>query len=518
MAVENDEELKKLYNSPIKIELLNNCREQMVAQVRGERNHPSVQVWSIENEWLYINCINLYGGLMDQFEAENVKTMEAVKAVDPTRPIMNDGGGATKSQGMPVHGDHYVADSNLTNYPALAYEPNVNGGGRGRWVWDQKRPRFLGEDFFYAGNHPELSTVGGEVAFGGKASTLQSCGLMLQILQQGYRWSDFGAWDFYCSPGDADDSQWKYMQPRVVLCRQWDWTFGSGQSVKRTLAIFNDTHDSRPIDFTWTLTIAGQRVAGKTEAHTVAPGTHQEFELPLTMPSVKERGEGELKLSLSVGGTEVFTDSKVVSVLPTGTKAAADARLAGLNANNFFVYDPAGPVAKFLKEQGLAFTALTDLKTLPDGAKVLLIGKDALDAADSASSRLAAYASSGRSVIVLEQKNPLRYQAIPAQIETAADEGRVAFGEDLSHPALHGLQQKDFFTWGPDEFTYRNAYLKPERGAKSLIQCDQSLRCSALVEVPAGKGLMLLSQLLIGEKLADNAVAQQLLEKIRRAH
>ena len=27
-------------------------------------------IWSIENEWLYINCINLYGGLMDQFEAE----------------------------------------------------------------------------------------------------------------------------------------------------------------------------------------------------------------------------------------------------------------------------------------------------------------------------------------------------------------------------------------------------------------------------------------------------------------
>ena len=73
-AIENDPELRKLYNSEIKMDLLNEWREQMVAQVRGERNHPSIQIWSIENEWLYINCINLYGGLMDQFEAEACKT------------------------------------------------------------------------------------------------------------------------------------------------------------------------------------------------------------------------------------------------------------------------------------------------------------------------------------------------------------------------------------------------------------------------------------------------------------
>ena len=57
-----------------------------VARVKGERNHPSVLIWSIENEWLYINCINLYGGLMDQFEAETFKTAEAVKAADDIMP------------------------------------------------------------------------------------------------------------------------------------------------------------------------------------------------------------------------------------------------------------------------------------------------------------------------------------------------------------------------------------------------------------------------------------------------
>ncbi|MCL2349837.1 MAG: hypothetical protein FWC50_16425, partial [Planctomycetaceae bacterium] len=75
-VIENDQELraKNKTEDPakeeIKMDLFRNWRDQMVAQVKGERNHPSVMLWSIENEILYINCINLYGGLMDQFEDE----------------------------------------------------------------------------------------------------------------------------------------------------------------------------------------------------------------------------------------------------------------------------------------------------------------------------------------------------------------------------------------------------------------------------------------------------------------
>ena len=114
-------------------------------------------------------------------------------------------------------------------------------------------------------------------------------------------------------------------------------------------------------------------------------------------------------------------------------------------------------------------------------------------------------------MIILEQANPLKYQGVPAQIETATNEGRTAFAEDLGHPAVAGLRQKDFFTWGPDEIVYRNAYLKPASGGKSLIQCHNRLGNTALVEIPAGKGLMLLSQLTLEEKLSTNAVAQRLL-------
>ena len=124
-------------------------RDQCVAQVKGERNHPAIQIWSIENEFAFINLINLLGNspLMDQYEAEIAKCHDAVMAADPTRSVMTDGGGAMKNNTLGVHGDHYVATLDA-RYPDLAYEPFVEGGGRGRWKWDMNRPRYIGEDFF----------------------------------------------------------------------------------------------------------------------------------------------------------------------------------------------------------------------------------------------------------------------------------------------------------------------------------------------------------------------------------
>lgn len=510
-AIETDPALKK--ESEIKMDLMRNWRDQMVAQVKGERNHPSIMIWSIENEWLYINCINLYGGLMDQFEAEVAKTSEAVRAVDPTRPTMTDGGGANQDNAMPVHGNHYVFadDGDFAKYPARAYEANPKGGGRGRWAWDEKRPRYLGEDFFANGINPfDYSYFGGEETFQGKSQSRRAGGIIARMLTEGYRWAGFGAWDLYAGQAETDDYSTSN-SPRAAFCRDWDWTFGSGQKVTRRLGVFNDTRSEAPITFTRTLEIGGKAVARESSTHRIAPGANEKFDVTLAMPAVDSRQEGRWLLTLAAEGAEVFRDEKAVSVLPDGRNPAA---AKGLAAGELAVFDPKGTVAAFLHTRGMPFTAVEDFKALPEGARVLIVGKDALDPVEAASSRLAAFASEGRTVLVLEQKNPLRYQAVPAAMEAAANEGRTAFIEDLDHPAFRGLAQKDFFTWGPGEVVYRDAYLKPTRGARSLVQCHLRLQNSALAEVPAGKGLLLLSQLVIGETLADNAVARQLLENL----
>ena len=510
-ADEPDPAMRKLYgDSPIKMDLILNWRDQVCAQVKGERNHPSVMIWSIENEWLYINCINLYGGLMDLFEAEETKTAQAVQQVDPTRPVMCDGGAACKAQTLPVCGNHYIGGP-LPEYPGLAYGPNVDGGGRGRWQWDQKRPRFAGEDWFIAGNHPEFSCIGGSAALTGKTASLPAAGKLIRILQEGYRWADYGAWDFWMNSTDADGSQYIGFSPRAALVREWNYTFGSGQQATRTVALFNDTHDPEPITFAWKLTVDGKMAASQSHVYNIAPGGREIVHVVLPLPNVARRTTAQWTLSLSVGAKEVFQDVKPLSILATTPQATRPQGLAGLTADQLLVFDPAGAAAKQLEARSIPFTALADLKTLPESGRVLLIGKDAIDASQKTSTMFAAWASRGRTVVVLEQKNPLEFAALPVQMEPAKNVGRTAFIEDADHPAMAGLQSDDFFTWGDDEIVYRDAYVKPTRGGKSLIECGELLRNSALVEVPVDKGLLLLCQLPLEEKLAVNAVAQVLL-------
>lgn len=509
-AMEQDPDLKAKYGTDINVKLLDNWRDQMVAQVKGERNHPSVMIWSIENEYLYINCLNLHRQHLPEFEAEVTKTSDAVMATDPTRPTMVDGGGATKANTLPVHGDHYVA-GRPELYPDLAYEKNPTGGGRGYWEWDMQRPRFLGEDFYMTGNHPEVSYFEGDSAFAGKPK--RGVAIWNRILQEGYRWAEHGAWHFWLTQSDADGTQYLANAPRAVFCRQHDWTFASGQQVQRTFGIFNDTHDDDPITFTWTLMLDGQRAATDSKEYRIAGGENQKFDVTIAMPQVPARQEGKLFLKLTVKGEEVFLDEKPLSVMPLTAAQGVGAQGVAFSGPAILVYDPHGSVSSFLKASGLPTQAIDSLEAIPDG-RVLIVGSNALSGRDAGSSQLAAWAVAGRRVIVLDQDTPLRYQGLPAEMNTDQNGGQTAFVEDASHPLLRGLTSADFFTWGPGVKVYRNAYEKPTRGARSLLQCGDRLRYSALAECQVGSGLMLLCQLNLADQLGRNIVAQQVFQNL----
>jgi beta-galactosidase len=537
---EGDEAIKaKQGGSRVKMELMKNTRDQMVAQVRGERNHPSIHIWTFDNEFLFINIQNLGGS--DEYEPELTKISRAVTAADPTRPNMVDGGGAAKDNSLPVHGDHYLFDIADPRYPDLAYEDNVGGSagsGRGRWVWDKKRPRFPGEDYFATGSAPaEYAQWGGEVAFQSKTATKPAAMKLSRMLSEGYRWAGVAAFHFWFGEESVAPGFQTSFEGRAAFIRQWDWTFGSGEKVTRTVGLFNDTRFADSLAFKWTFLVNGKTVATDTSTHNIAPGTDKKFDIVIPMPQVTTRTEGQLVLTLTAKGKEVFRDTKAVSVMPapqfgaaasTAKPAAGKRRTAAARTSSFqvttrshaqmkpgasaasrlVVFDPQGNVAAYLKSRAVPFTRVTSLETLPANGQVLVVGKDAISESDSTSTRLAAYAATGRTVIVLEQKTPLKYGALQAEMETSNATGNVGFIEDSNHPALRNLKDKDFFTWGVNQPLYRNAYVKPTRGAKSLVQTHTRLLNSALVEIPTGKGLMLLSQLTVGEELPTNRVAQ----------
>ena len=547
----------------IKMDLFQNWRDQMVAQVKGERNHPSVMLWSIENEILYINCVNLYGGLMDQFEDEIIKTARAVKEIDPTRTSMVDGGGATKrgnpgekpGDGLEVHGDHYVV-SDFTKYPDLAYEPNLKGGGHGnRWIWDENRPRFIGEDFYVNGFKPEdFAVFGGEDAFSGRTAAKKGVGILYKILTEGYRWNGYGAWQFWVDQNRAEN-QYTSNAPIAVFCKEYDWTFEAGEKVKRTLRIFNDTMRDEKITLTCELTSAPAmmpqqpgEVVRKTDSKvfSIAAGKSVEFPYTFTAPILPptkgfdSQGKAELALVLTVNDREVFRDVKEISLKnvpllylsmgssppqpsqpsqpsqPTVPGVVGPAISSGAYGKfSLLVYDPNSSLEPFWEKYvEFVHKSIDSLDEIPQGQHgktILLVGKNAIRPETSDSTALRSFAAQGNSVIVLEQQHPLRYGALGCEMETSQNEGRTAFIENESHPIFGNLSDKDFFTWPDGHVVYRDAYMKPVHGARSLLQCGNRLENTGISEIPIGNGVMVLSQLLIGEKIEKSIVARQLL-------
>ncbi|MFW5870813.1 MAG: glycoside hydrolase family 2 TIM barrel-domain containing protein, partial [Candidatus Sumerlaeota bacterium] len=115
-------------------DLWNNVIDQGLAWVRSYRNHPCLTIWSMENEVSYINANNLgQGPWVDPVFRE---FGEKIMQIDPTRPVMVDGGNALRPPEewqtsediralgyLPVNGAHYIEEHNVDkrDYPDAAY-------------------------------------------------------------------------------------------------------------------------------------------------------------------------------------------------------------------------------------------------------------------------------------------------------------------------------------------------------------------------------------------------------------
>ena len=491
--------------------LFDNWAKQLKAEVQGERNHPSIMVWSIENEITFINSRNW--GLAQWVEPAIRDIAREVMKLDPTRPAMTDGGHAMMDQSMPINGVHY-GESEMRDYPDEAYTcDKLFHQPQTIWKYDTTKPGFLGESLFTTGNAPSYyAGLQGESAFLGRSESARGESLWVKMCSEGYRWAGLGAVHFWMT--DATGGIYNSWQPVAVLCRQWNWTFASGSKVARTLKVFNDTRLADPIDVAWQLRFGPNIAAQGGGRFNVAPGMAEQFEITLDMPRVdKPRTAGDFVLTAVRGGKVVFRDVKPLVVIDP-----ADAPRPRLAKSDLLVLDPSGSVKARLAARGIGFTEVANFAALPAGtvyprsSRVVLVGAHALTPEQSTSPKWLELAAEGTRVIVLEQDHPLHYQAIPADLEPTNYVGRVAFSENLEHPVFAGLGQEDFFTWSKDHVVYRNVYKKAAKGCRSLVQCEPELACSAMAECQVNDGLMILCQLVVGEKLAFDPVAQRLFD------
>lgn len=481
--------------------------DHLVEWVNAYRNHPSVLAWSIANG---VASSDDFANSKRKIDVVLGDAAKRVMEVDPTRPVMVDGGRCLTTEELSINGCEFE-ETNWRDYPDEAYTLERAFQSKkfpGRLLAD--RPIFMAKGFFdkQMNNPLSFSQFGGDICGVSWPYAREGAGRFARMLSEGYRWYGVSAFQFVNKENQISDfyNSWS---PVCVLCREWNFTFAGGSTVERSLRLLNDTHLSEPIELTWKLSIDGKAVAGEQKSYSVSPGGAQEIKVAFSLPKVQKRTHGEFLLTCNRAGKELFRDKKEVSIIDpeSGSKP-------GLKAGELVVIDPRGSVKTRLIKRGIEFIDLKLADPIPALAKVVVVGPDALDVQTATDPKWKDLAAHGVRVFVLDQEHPLQLAGLPVNMEINSGSGRIAFPETLQHPGLIGLDQPDFYTWSGDHLVYKNCYKKVPHGVKSLIQCDQYLDYTCLVECPTDNGLMVLCQLLVGTKLDSDPVAQRLFDNL----
>ncbi len=497
-----------------------NFQEHLQQVVKAYRNHPSILVYSVENELMYINAQNVYGGEMDAMEAKLYALVENAKRIDPSRPYMADGAGALAQNRMEVDCPHYP-EPPTQFYPDTAYTFAQTADHSARWKWDRKRPLIVGESFFYAGKLEDQAWIGGDSVFRGRDEADLGAAAYTRLLVEGYRWNGVAGICPWVALERVRGAE-KSFSDLAVFTRKREHRAYAGKSNAIAVKVFNDTLSSSPVTFVWSVSAGGRKIGGGSETLPLEAGTAREKSLLFTAPDVSTHTEAILTLRVSQNGKLGFEDTKPISILPVlPPLPLSHLPLAGAknrNAVPLLLLDRSGRAAAFLKARGRTFTPLFSLDDLKTKSGLLLIGPDTLTSDEAVSSQLLAFAARGGKVIALEQKNPLSGGALPFPVKPTARTAGYAFPQALGTPLFRNLRSRDFTDWAGDFPTVINAYAKPSGGARSLVECGDGLNDTALMEIPCGRGVLAACQLRVGAKLGLEPAADQLLTNLIAAY
>jgi glycosyl hydrolase family 2 len=477
-------------------------REHIDQMTRAYRNHPSIIMYQIENELVYINGQNRYGDDVDKIcEAMN-EVANAGKKNDPTRPYTVGGAGDLTGR-LEVSSPHYP-EGLIDWYPDNAYTIARTSEHTSRWPWAKDKPWLPGESVFAA--HLRKGTaVGGDVAFRSDDDARRAKARYVRMLYTGYRWAGvagFCPWDNLWEFEDSD----LVFRDIAVLTRKQSSRLFAGRRNELLVKVMNDSFSAEPVTFEWSYEIAGKKIAGERVALKIEPGFGAERTLVINAPDTQRRVEGVLKLRATQVGSPGYKEDRMVPVLP-GVQSLP---LKG----ETLVLDRSGKLEAFLKQTGATFASLDKLSDAVGRNGLLLVGPDTLTPQEAMGTDLLKFCSAGNPAIVLEQTEQVSGGNLPAELPVTRRFGGYAHPQALGMPIYRDLGPEDLIDWAGEHPTFREAYVKPSTGGRSLAQCGELLAHTCLVELPVQRGVMVLCQLRVGDKLGLDPAAAVLLRNL----
>jgi len=473
-----------------------NFRDHVHQVVMAYRNHPSIIVYSLENELVLINGRLGYGGILDQVEMDAKQIVDSAREFDPTRPYMLDGAGALKGNLLEINNLHYPEPANEF-FPENAYTLERWGDFGERWIWDRQRPLAMGETAFFAGKNADHAWIGGDSVFLGRYEAKRAYAKYVRTLLEGYRWNDVAMICPWVGMDEFPDC-WNAMSPLAVFVREYNTSFFTRDKVTRTIKVFNDTFSEKPLEFSWSVKLGQKEIAGNRQSLTIEPGFNKELTIEFTAPTVVKRTEAQLTLTVSRKGDQTFTDTKTIAFFPRITRVPLKKQV--------YVLENDDKTSKSLLKWGIKAKSIKALsEALPKG--ILMIAPDTLS---DKSDEFKSYAENVGCVISLEQEHPFTEPDYP--IKASDHQAYYTFPLGYGNQLLAGLDESDFSNWAGSSPTAKKIW--EPRSIRSWVACGNEINSSAMLEMPFGKGVIIASQMQIGSKFDVEPAAQVLLENM----
>jgi hypothetical protein len=288
------------------------CREHLTRWVRRDRNHPSVILWSAENEGLNVSALT--PAMLAEFRG-------IIDAADGSRPVIFDGDGTA----------HGASPASVKHYVKTIEDLKDRGGRSSGYAKD------LRDDIYWAtAYHQDVPLGCGEFMFPyepGLRQREREVIYSMGLQARGYRladWFDIRPYNpsysgFLRKEGVRPDCREAYeiivksFAPIAVFDKDYDElgpfpkppTLKAGAPVHRTLIVYNDAFSDDTVELRWQAILGDKSFAGETRALKIPLGGHEIADIAFTPPAP---GELRLDLSSAKGGKEQFQDSRVFVV------------------------------------------------------------------------------------------------------------------------------------------------------------------------------------------------------------
>ncbi len=518
------------------------AREQIKRLVKRDKNHPSVVLWSVENEFRW---------RLKQFpsaQKELPKLRKLFNRLDPTRIAYHEGDSAMWNEAnQPILSRHYGA--------------MTHGFG---W-WNKKQPLHVGEigRWHYGSPYTALIWAGDEVYESYaemSASMAKDAARTIELARANevscmFAWNISGLDNF--RPEEEVLFEYKYPDSENHKIRKHEafesefawWKDGKGYYPGASFSVLKEAYKAVKV----------VNYQERTQFYNDVP-------IPHTVYLVNDKPadiEGELIVKLVQKGENIWSASKNIEVktgksnklhfdIPLNNVDQGDAEIiseyktgngSDIDTRNIKIYDKSvftekidvpltGVIGKskiqnWLKGHEVDYKKLSFDNLDPNLTPVVIVGETSIEGETDQNQKIKEFVEAGGRVLVLEQLTCLFPQL---NIERRPIE--IARVRDYDHPVVKDIENKDIRFFGDDPFGLTSStswvtvypYKKPStvKYVRPIIDTSGGdfgiggLSWTPLLEVNIGKGIIIASQLKISNKMQELPVADKILRNCLR--